>query len=913
MRKFFKKNTGRRQFFAVLFLCLFSYVVGCKSDNPTQPSSNTGGNGQATILTSLSATPESIGIGGSARIAAIVVDENATPQSGRVVTFSTNGGTISPFDTTNAIGVAEAIYRGPSETGIFRIYARLGEQVDSISITIDNQITQNLQITPETGRILANGFSTDLLKVSVWDTEQKPIANARVALETDAGSVAPFVVTDESGLAYAEIRSQAAASDVAATVRASIGDIETATLVLFSGVTFTLEANPAAIIADGGNSSSHIRAILKESTSKIAIPDAEIKFGADLGTIPNAVTTDASGVAEASLKSAIQTGNSMIIASYGDFIRDTVYVFMGQSIPTYLTLTATNTELIADAKSSTQLKAVVTDAAANPVPDGTVIQFSLIQGSGTLETQRTTRSGVALSKLTSSRTPGPVQVAANVAGLSDTVTVQYVVGEAATITMVSDSSTLPADGRTTTGIQASVTDAVGNPLPDGTIVHFQASFGDITATAETINGTAYATYSSKETGLAELTASIGSVSRTITMRLRPGPANSILLTYDPTSLGVKDSGRNTTLTVTADIRDVQNNPALDGTLVRFSIFASPGGGEFLSTLNPVPTINGLAHVSLNAGIRSGAVRIQAEVVDANNASFSPPIVAISTDVIIFAGPPYIENINDRSTSHLSTGPKPANIYGWHIVNNTTTLTAVVGDKYNNPVPAGTAVYFTTSGGVISTYTGYTDAEGVATVTLHSAQPYPDVPRYYNTFLDPNRTHADFSLATDTIPGPIPDLEFGVIDNGYDATSQNNGIARVLAVTEGVDANGNSARIWGVTNVIFSGEIGTFYTEVSDTLLLPSESSIITIHLYDINGNPIVPGSSISLIAEAGKLSWSEFRTGDPGKTIYRATMVNNLDPNNPDAKEATVSIGVRVESENGTVVTSTVPIQLKLN
>ncbi|KAA3657785.1 MAG: hypothetical protein DWQ10_12510, partial [Calditrichaeota bacterium] len=542
-----------------------------------------------------------------------------------------------------------------------------------------------------------------------------------------------------------------------------------------------------------------------------------------------------------------------------------------------------------------------------------LVLFSLVEGSRTLETQRTTQTGVALSTLTSSRTPGPVRIAASVAGLSDTVSIQYTVGEASSILMTADSSSLPADGRTTTEVRATVSDAVGNPLPDGTIIRFQASFGDITSTAETQNGVARATYSAKATGLAEITASVGAVSRTITIRLRPGAPNSILLTYDPTSLGVKDSGRNTTLTVTADVRDVQNNPVLDGTRVRFRIYASPGGGEFLSTLEPVPTINGLAHVSLNSGIRSGTVRIQAEVVDGNNFPLNPAIQAVSTDVIVFAGPPFIANVNDRSTSRLSAGPEPVNIYGWHVVNNTTTIVAVLGDKYNNPVPAGTAVYFTTSGGIISTHTGYTDEEGVATVTLHSAQPYPNVPRFYNTFADPNSGHPNFILPSDSIPGPIPDLEFGTIDNSYDNTSQNNGIARVLAVTEGVDANGNSAKVWGVTSVIFSGEIETFYTEVSDTVLSPSESSIITIYIYDGNGNPIVPGSTITLNAESGKLSWSEFKTGDPGKTIYQAALVNNLDPTDPDAKETTISIGVRVESENGTVVTSTVPIQLKLN
>lgn len=175
-----------------LIAVILAVISGCKSDSPTDPGGENPVSGNATILTSLTATPNTIGVGGSARIAAIVVDENATPLAGKIVSFSTNGGEITPYDTTNAIGVAEAIYRGPSEVGVFRVYARLGEQVDSISVTIDSQIMQNLQVIPENGRILANGFSTDLLTISVWDTDQNPIANARVALQSNAGSLPPL-------------------------------------------------------------------------------------------------------------------------------------------------------------------------------------------------------------------------------------------------------------------------------------------------------------------------------------------------------------------------------------------------------------------------------------------------------------------------------------------------------------------------------------------------------------------------------------------------------------------------------------------------------------------------------------------------------------------------------------------------
>ena len=535
------KALGNKIYRIFLFasMLILAALIGCKDDSPTQP--DTGNTtGQAVLLTSLTATPSTIGIGGSSRIAALVIDENAAPLAGRVVSFRANDGVITPFDTTNAAGVAEAIFRGPSTLGVTRVYAEIGDQIDSIAVTTDDAVSQNLLVVPEVGTIYANGFSTDILTIAVWDNEQQPVEGVRVALETSAGSMTSFVITNSNGLASAEIRSEASETDIAATIRASVDEVETYTLVIFSGVTFSLEANPTFLIADGGNSTSTVRAILKETTSKIAIPKAEIRFGADLGTIPNIIETDPSGVAETTLKSSIQTGNSMIIASYGQFIQDTVHVMMGQSVPTYLTLTSSKTELIADARSAAQLKAVVTDGSANPVPDGTVVQFAFVEGTGTLETQTTTVNGIAVSNLTSSRTPGTVRIAAAVNALADTVNLRYIVGPATTVTLESDSSSLPADGRTTTIIRATVVDEVGNPVPDGSLVRFDATFGDVTATAETVNGVATVTYSSTETGLAEITASIDEISRTITVRMRPGGANSILLTYDPTSLGVRD-------------------------------------------------------------------------------------------------------------------------------------------------------------------------------------------------------------------------------------------------------------------------------------------------------------------------------------------------------------------------------------
>ncbi|MFQ5863947.1 MAG: invasin domain 3-containing protein [bacterium] len=641
-----------------------------------------------------------------------------------------------------------------------------------------------------------------------------------------------------------------------------------------------------------------------------------VQFSASIGIVePASNATNDSGVATTVFTAPQDTGEAIITGQYGTSQKRsvTVKITISDSRPVYLDVSAEPPVILADNQSTSLIKAVVSDQNNNPVPDGTQVNFEIIDGTGTIESNKVTTDGMAVSTLTSGTQPDTATVVVRVGLLTDTTTVRYVVGEPATITVVADSTSLPADGVTSTAVTAYVSDAAGNPVADETRVSFVADLGDITPNAQTNSGRAVANFSSSVTGIATIQASVGAIMGETTVQLLPGPPNSILLSFAPNSLGVKDSGRNQTLRITAEVVDSKNNYVLDGTHVAFSIFSSPGGGEFLSSTNPIPTLNGQAQVSLNSGIRSGSVRILAQVTDEFGAPVVPEVRAVSTEIIIFAGPPYIEDVNDPSGSHLSVGVKPLNVFGWNVVNNTASVTAVVGDKFNNPVPPGTAVFFTTTAGVISTYAGFTDKEGVATVTIHTAQPYPTISRFYNTFFDPNEDHPDFNKGTNVIPGPIPDFEGGEVLNSIGDYGENDGIARILAVTEGVDANGNSARVWSVTSLVFSGLIDVFDIEVSDTDLSPGESALITFKIYDVNGNPIVPGSEIAIRSSAGELSWTSLNTGDPGVTRYQVLLTNNIDPSDPEAQAATTTVTITVNSQNGNVINSSEPINLNLN
>jgi len=909
------RDTRSYRFWLIAASVLFWMVghIACSNDFSTQPD-KTARNGQLIILADLQTSAAQTTTGGApVQVWAKLADQDNHSIAGKVVRFTATLGTITAADTTDADGIARAVFVPGNKAGTAVITAQyLDYSSKTVKVSVDSVLSQSLILVVNRQSLLANALDTVHVRAVIRNSDGTPGRNILVSFSASVGKLDyAQLATDSSGVAETVYRPPASAVDRTAILGCQALNMTRQVQLSLKGITFYLVANPEYLLADG-NSQSTITAVLKETTSKLAIPDAKITFGTDLGTIPFQARTDEEGRADVALTSGLKTGTAHVMGHYGPTLVDTVEVVFLLSEPAHLQLSVNPSVLPADNTSKAELRATVTDQSSNPVPDGTPVTFRILRGSGTLDNRVLTKDGVAVNTLIAGSHPDTTEVEAEVGSVRDTVRVIYVVGSAASVKLSADTTAIPADGITAILIRAQVLDAAGNPVQDGTTVQFETDVGNITPQAVTQNGIAVAKFSSGQTGVATITARVGGISGQITIKLLPGSPAAILLSFDPKSLGVKDSGRNQTLRITADVRDAKNNSVRDGTLVRFSLYASPHGGERLSTYDPVPTVNGKAEVSLVSGTRSGTVRILAEVVNANGQPVNPPVRAVSTEIMIFAGPPYIENVNDVSTSHLTVGTNPLNILGWHVVNNTAEVVAVVGDKYNNPVPKGTAVYFTTTGGVISTHTGYTDEEGIARVTIHSAKPYPTIDRYYYTFFDPNQGHPNFWLPTSVIPGPIPDFEGGLVVNSKGDTGENDGIVRIMAVTEGVDATGEKAAVWSVTNLVFSGPIAHFSVDVSDTALSPGQSAHIRIQIYDVNGNPIVPGSTIAASSDAGSLSWTSFVTPDPGQTTYDLYLTNNLDPTSPDARETSTQVTIKVTSDNGNAVRSTPSIRLKL-
>jgi len=778
--------------------------------------------------------------------------------------FGTSLGQIPGQATTDASGSASASLRAATTPGLATVVVRYGNTIsDTVHVSFYSPTPQRVAVSASSQSLRADGISSTPVQAVIYDEMDVPLANAPVIWSSGGGSLDGLeTMTDGSGTTSIVYTAQASSTDIVTTITALAGATTGQVTVLERGVTVSVTAAPDNVIADG-RSTSTIRAHLFETTSSVAISNASVSFGTTLGTIPNNAVTSSSGIASVTLTSSTQTGEATITAGYGNLLTDQVGVTFVPSTPTHLTLTATPTVLIADNASSASIVVTVTDQSGNPVPDNTQVRFWIPPQSGSIENSVNTVNGVASNTLTSSTTPGTIWVKAWAEAnqqARDSVQVTYVVGPPATVTLSAMHDTLRADGISVDTITAHVVDVVGHPLSN-VEVQFQTTIGNITSSRTTdANGDARVAFSSSQTGTAQITAVAGGVTGRYTVYLIPGMPNSIELGYFPNSVGVRGSGRNETLLITATVRDVNNNPVIDGTDVYFNINNSPGGGDYLSSNGPIPTINGRATVSYNSGTISGSVRIR---------STCQEITAVSTEILIYAGPPFMGSIQSPCDStHMSLAAAPCNMFGMDVVGDSVVITALVGDRYRNPVTPGTAVYFTTSGGVITTATGYTDSSGFARVKLYSGNPLPTIARWINTLSDPN------------LGGPIM----------CSSVPPQPGVAKILATTAGVDGNGDSVTVWATTNVIFDYSVPLLHLreitvngDPNERTLYIGENALIRIAVHDYNYWPLVAGSTIRCTANHGNTYPNEITAGCPGDTSYVFSYFNNLSLQDDDA------------------------------
>jgi hypothetical protein len=184
------------------------------------------------------------------------------------------------------------------------------------------------------------------------------------------------------------------------------------------------------------------------------------------------------------------------------------------------------------------------------------------------------------------------------------------------------------------------------------------------------------------------------------------------VTAAPPEIRVKGVGQIETSTLTWEVRDSLGLPvdASHSILLTFTISNGPGGGEFLSPAFVTTNSNGQAIMTLGSGTRAGVVQVTATGTVAAGTVTTAPV-----RIVIDAGFP--------DQTHFTFGAPIYNLpildtYGVH-----NPVNVIVGDKWSNPVPPNTAVYFSTTAGVIQPKV-FTDVNGQGTADLISGNPPP---------------------------------------------------------------------------------------------------------------------------------------------------------------------------------------------
>lgn len=289
-------------------------------------------------------------------------------------------------------------------------------------------------------------------------------------------------------------------------------------------------------------------------------------------------------------------------------------------------------------------------------------------------------------------------------------------------------------------------------------------------------------------------------------------ANTIaFMQASTTKLSVYGVGGEETSVITYEVRDSLGFPVdiNHQDTVILSLFGAPlAGGAFVTPQKIATGANGQVTFIVNSGTVSGVLQVVAKV--KRKSAIPDTIKSSPTRIIISGGLP--------DPNHFSIATSVRNIPGLGINGLTGSLGVIVGDKYGNPVQTGTAVYFSSGIGLVTTNAGFTDETGFAGSTLISSNP---------------RTQ------------PGQQAGFGYV---VASTIGEGGISIKDSIRELFSGPPDTIRVisqFPATNTITAGSRMDFTFKVSD-----------------VNSNPLTSGSSITL-----RLSPDTLGTADPSYII----------------------------------------------
>lgn len=490
-------------------------------------------------------------------------------------------------------------------------------------------------------------------------------------------------------------------------------------------------------------------------------------------------------------------------------------------------------------------------------------------------------------------------------------------------TLVLGVTSISAGGSTT--VTANLVDADGNPYTPTVPVTFTSSCvatgqATLDSPVDSVGGTVLSNYaatgcSGADTITATATPGANTITASTTVTVQPPVIGSLQFeSAMPTNIGIRGFGLEESSAVAFRVLDTQGNPA-SGQDVSFSL-NSTVGGITVAPDTAVSDANGIVTTFVTSGTVATSVRVTASLT-ANTA-----INTQSDSLVISTG------IADQDSFSLSASE--LNPEGLTRDNEAVNILILAADRFNNPVPDGTAIFFTVEGGQVDS--SCLTVGGQCSVTWRSSSPRPADGRVTllataigeESFLDLNGNNVldDADTFVDRSEAFRDDNENGVYDVGTeefrDFNSNNvrdagdgeyNGALCNLANTTNVCSSSRNIFVDDSLVLTMSGSSAVIQVRDGPTLagssLVPSIAAGALNYLFvsDVNGQPMPSGTTIDLSTSNGDIATGTDFTvpstnipiTDPSSPLIYPLVVD------PDTESSSGTLTVEVTSPSGVV------------
>ena len=499
-----------------------------------------------------------------------------------------------------------------------------------------------------------------------------------------------------------------------------------------------------------------IQATLKQGDNLVA--GEIVSFTAGLGSLSvESKLTDNNGVAQISINSGSgDVGAAALVVSVGDLTSQSNYEFLAADIAV-LPVFAIDFTILKNgvavnrfkANEQVQIQAVISDENAEPV-ENLIVNFTTGRGSLNTNDALTDDSGTAQVTLTADDIDiGAAVVTALtlvngeelLASLnfeiqsSDAISEQTIrIGHFNTDAVfveneigisVSDSvGNVEISAGATLGVSLAIVDENDQRILTQTPVSFTSictedGFATIDQQVNTVNGEAIATYEdiscaggdgNEDVIVASVVVNNSTLSITRSITILAESVGSInFISADPTQLVLLGTGGQNSQTISTllfQVNGTLGNPLAQQN-VTFSLNTQTGGLSLFPALG-ITNSQGQVSARVTSGNVPTSVRVTAEVVTESG-------ISVLTQSDLLAVNTGLPDQNSFTLSADNLNPEANSISG-----QTVGLVARLADTFNNPVPDGTSVSFTTEGGIIEP--SCTTTNGTCGVTWTSANP-----------------------------------------------------------------------------------------------------------------------------------------------------------------------------------------------